>query len=143
MIDVTGFWSDVRGLGALAIESARLLPPAFLLAFAAMPAAALLCRSPTAAAIALLTGLLALFALRIEAGPVYAWGMVAIAGLSGLLAVILAFSVRRAKRDARLAVSEARTARQELDAVREKLEREIHWRQAGEKLAERKPAAVS
>jgi hypothetical protein len=142
MIDVAGFWAEAQSWIGLAVERARSLQPALLVALVLPLVVSLLCRSLTAFVASGLAGFLALLALRVDAGPAYAWGVAAVSGLAGLLSALLALFLHRAQGRSRQAAAELQELRQELDALREKHEREVQWRQAGERLSGKKPSAV-
>lgn len=141
MVDIAGFWAEAQAWFVPAAEKLR-AQPLFLAPLLVPLLASLLCRSLTALLIGVLAAGIGLLALRSDAGATFEWSVLLAAGCTGLLAALLAFFKRSAEGRARAAEKRLFDAQQELEIVRGKHEREVQWRQAGDRLSGRTPDAV-
>ncbi|MET0742688.1 MAG: hypothetical protein ABWY78_04895 [Microvirga sp.] len=141
MGDIAGFWADARSWFVPAAETLRAQPVYIALLLVPL-VASLLCRSLTALLIGVLAAGIGLLALRSDSGIAFDWSVLLAAGCTGLLAALLAFFKRSAEARARAAEKRLLDAQQELEIVRGKHEREVQWRQAGDRLSGRASDAV-
>jgi hypothetical protein len=127
-------------VGEQSLAAARALPLLALILLVAPAAAAAICRSvPGVLGCALLAaiGITAQLALNEQRR----WGIFACAVLAGCIVAYQAFRVRRIKSRLRSAKAELAKSAAEHADIREKYDREVHWRRAAEKLALPSPSS--
>jgi hypothetical protein len=120
------------------VQTLRTLPWPFLVALAVPCVLALMYRSLTAFVLCVLLALGALVALRTGTDIRVIWSVVILACLAGLLAVVQAFMLLRMRRKLREMGSGLNESRRELEDIRTKYEREVHWRTAIEGVSAKK-----
>jgi uncharacterized membrane protein YqjE len=136
MTDLAGLlvnsWSHALEWIRQSFDRVQTLQPPILIALAAPCALALLWRSLIAFALCTLLALVAIAALGTGMDERHHWTVALVATLAGLLAVAQAGALRSARKRQRDAEARLSERQRDLDEVREKYEREVFWRKAGE-----------
>jgi hypothetical protein len=130
MVDWASFRIEAVQIVNELVQTLRTLPWPFLVALAVPCVLALMYRSLTAFVLCVLLAIGALIASRAGTDIRVIWSVVILTCLAGLLAVVQAFMLLRMHRKLREMGSGLDESRRELEDMRTKYEREVHWRTA-------------
>jgi len=139
MIDLATYWSYAVEWFSQLVERTQMLDPLLLTALAVPCVLALICRSLTAFLLTVLLAIAAISAFGDISDLSYRWVITILMVAAGLLAILQAVILRRARRQLHDATFNMGTLQLELGELREKSEREAYWRKADERASQQPP----
>lgn len=130
MIDLPNLGPEAISWGNDLVAKLRMMQPVILAALAVPSVLALLYRDPIAFLLSILLVGTALAASSAPPSSFHDWIIIFLVCLAGLLAVFQAARLRSSRRRTGEAETRVNHIKVELEAVREKLDRETYWRKA-------------